>query len=285
MDDSEPSRNPYFDNLKGLLILLVIFGHAIQPLIFKFPVIRSFYTFIYLFHMPAFVFVSGYFTHKRSSLKRLFIYLLVFETAYRIYFFVIFDTNPLDNIAVPSWIIWYLVSLIIWRIMARFISDDRVFIFSIISFPIGLLIGLVDQVGEELSLSRTFVFAPFFFAGYSFSLHKPLSGEEFKRFLYPGLIIILCGLVISFTIFQSINTRWLRASFSYGSIGTHWPAGIIIRSIIYMISSLLCLAFFSLIPVKNTFFSHFGKHSLKYFVGHGFVVKLLVALGFYNLFH
>lgn len=53
----------YIDNLKGLLILLVILGHCVQFTVADFdhhPIFR----FIYSFHMPLFMAVSGYVSYK-----------------------------------------------------------------------------------------------------------------------------------------------------------------------------------------------------------------------------
>ena len=53
----------YLDNLKGLLIILVILGHAIQ---FTIPEYRDNLAFrlIYSFHMPLFFFISGYLANR-----------------------------------------------------------------------------------------------------------------------------------------------------------------------------------------------------------------------------
>jgi len=55
-------RNEFVDYLKGWLILLVVWGHAIQYLAYQdarfgaVPIFRL----IYIFHMPLFMAVSGY---------------------------------------------------------------------------------------------------------------------------------------------------------------------------------------------------------------------------------
>lgn len=53
----------YLDNLKGLLIILVILGHSIQ---FNDPNYESnmVFRFVYSFHMPLFFFISGYLMNK-----------------------------------------------------------------------------------------------------------------------------------------------------------------------------------------------------------------------------
>lgn len=67
-------RNAYFDNAKLLFIFLVVFGHAIQPFTEESRAIYTLYTWIYLFHMPAFIFLAGFFAkglENRDYLIRL----------------------------------------------------------------------------------------------------------------------------------------------------------------------------------------------------------------------
>lgn len=58
------SRDPYWDVVKGLLIILVVLGHAAQYAeggdYGNLPLFKG----IYLFHMPLFALVSGYFAHQ-----------------------------------------------------------------------------------------------------------------------------------------------------------------------------------------------------------------------------
>lgn len=63
-------RDPYWDIIKGFTILLVIIGHSIQyhngetyyeqGLYWANPIFK----FIYSFHMPLFMLISGYFVVK-----------------------------------------------------------------------------------------------------------------------------------------------------------------------------------------------------------------------------
>ena len=55
------ARIPVFDNIKFFLIVLVIYAHLSN---IHCEVPSSLYKIIYSFHMPLFVFVSGYFTKK-----------------------------------------------------------------------------------------------------------------------------------------------------------------------------------------------------------------------------
>lgn len=82
-------RDPYWDLVKALLILLVIWGHCIQ--VIQLPAKGGtmpfwdspFFNGIYLFHMPLFIGISGYFAaasirrHGKDALRRYSIRLLI----------------------------------------------------------------------------------------------------------------------------------------------------------------------------------------------------------------
>ena len=60
-------RSPYWDNIKGFLIALVVFAHCLYAFQ-SFRLNDVLVDAIYFFHMPAFVFTSGYFSKsKRAS--------------------------------------------------------------------------------------------------------------------------------------------------------------------------------------------------------------------------
>src|SRR5690606_34755205 len=56
------TRMPLWDNARFAIIVLVVMGHAIQRQIYDSQNALSLYLFFYAFHMPALMFVSGYFS-------------------------------------------------------------------------------------------------------------------------------------------------------------------------------------------------------------------------------
>ena len=58
-----------YDNLKAILMYLVILGHMVRPLGGLGALGRFLYVIIYLFHMPAFIYVLGRF--MTPSVKRI----------------------------------------------------------------------------------------------------------------------------------------------------------------------------------------------------------------------
>ena len=60
-------RIVWADSLKGLLMVLVILGHAIQTVLAEGCFNDHVFNLIYSFHMPAFMAVSVYFAYKSNN--------------------------------------------------------------------------------------------------------------------------------------------------------------------------------------------------------------------------
>ena len=61
-------RIALWDNTKFLLMILVVVGHFINRNLGSSHLYQSMYLFIWSFHMPLFIFVSGLF-HKNRNIK------------------------------------------------------------------------------------------------------------------------------------------------------------------------------------------------------------------------
>ena len=60
------TRLVYFDMLKLFAIFLVIVGHCAQYLLSSSPYDEPLYVYIYSFHMPLFMIISGFFSFKKD---------------------------------------------------------------------------------------------------------------------------------------------------------------------------------------------------------------------------
>ena len=72
MEVQTKHRDFYFDTLKGFLILCVIIGNSLELADPQNINIHYFILFLYVFHMPLFTFVSGYFSKlsKRTTVQK-----------------------------------------------------------------------------------------------------------------------------------------------------------------------------------------------------------------------
>lgn len=78
---NQKNRVYLWDNMKFILIFLVVLGHFSDIYVDKSPTLQSIYLGIYVFHMPAFLFVSGLFskrTIKERHWRKLFNYMILF---------------------------------------------------------------------------------------------------------------------------------------------------------------------------------------------------------------
>ena len=281
-------RDVTLDNFKFILIALVIVGHAIEPVIGRFEWVKEVYIFIYLFHMPMFAYISGAVSSRKiddavinSIVSKLVIPYVLLEIVYSIFDYFVFSRNSLSiSPLVPYWILWYMFSLILWRILLP--------IFAQFKFPIvlSLLVGLgcgLNAYNYNLSFSRTFVFLPFFLIGHY--KHSQFLGimQRFKVSRIIGVTIIAVMFALTLTIeCSSFNVGWLYGSKSYSSLGVGWEQGAFNRFCIYVLGFLLGMGFLAIVPKGHGFYTVYGKESLYIYVLHGFIMKGLLAVGFYK---
>ncbi len=125
-------RNFYLDNTKFFLITMVIWGHVLSNLC-EGELCHEVDSFIYVFHMPLFIFISGFFTKVKDSKQfwkatgRLFETLIIFDVIHVIIRIaagkiVVGEENFWKAFYSPQWSLWYLLSLISWRIMIYYVA-------------------------------------------------------------------------------------------------------------------------------------------------------------------
>ena len=281
----------YFDNAKFILIFFVVFGHMIRSFIEDSEMIFTIYKVIYSFHMPAFILVSGFFAkgfYQKGYIvkitKKLIVPYLIFQLIYSIYYYYLNGQTKIEwDLLNPHWSLWFLISLFWWNLMLLLVSKYKAFTSIIISMIIGLLVGYVDYVTNYLSLSRTFVFFPFFLLGYYLT-------KDHIRFLFKTRcrLVALAIFVIVFAgfyCFPNNNYEWLLGSKPYGDISGASVTAMFTRLGFYFLSFLMVFSFMSLVPRKQYFFTQLGKNTLYVYLLHGFFIKTFRKSEIQNYFH
>ncbi|WP_033829377.1 acyltransferase family protein [Bacillus andreraoultii] len=275
----EKQRDFYFDNGKFLLIFFVVFGHLIRSFIAEHELLYAIYKTIYSFHMPAFILVSGHFAkgyyekgYLLKLMKKLLIPYFIFQIIYSVYYYFLLDESQFSvNIFDPEWSLWFLISLFCWHLLLPLFTKLHPvtsFIFSII---IGVLIGYIDSIDTYLSLSRTFVFFPFFLLGY-FLQREHFQHLKAKKTMMSSTIIILT-IFIYFYSFPTMDFEWLFGSNPYSQLDNNFMFSWLQRLFIYGISFIMVFSFWALVPKQKFFFTKIGKYTLYIYLLHGFVVK------------
>ena len=278
MSKSVTSRDYLFDNYKALLIILVIMGHFIQPCYENNTLLYTTKYLIYAFHMPAFIFISGYFSRKpisvRKAIKKVLMPYVAFETIYYLYYnYVIHKTADFD-LAFPKFSLWYLLALFVWKVATPYVK--KIPHYFLVSVAAGLAIGFLPTGGTFLSIARIFVFFPYFLAGTL--LDRELLGEARKM---PYRVVSITG-IATFVLFlmTSADSAGLRLSYFYGKTGYakmgQTPLeGVLVRLLCYGIGFFFIYAIAILMSEKETIFSRLGCATMSIYLFHGLYYKFL----------
>lgn len=273
-------RNYLLDNAKGLLIFLVVFGHTLELFKDKFVVAKSIYIFIYMFHMPVFVFISGYFSKnvskaRETAVTSLLIPFIIFTIPWNIA--SLFSGKlGLFSFFTPGWALWYLFSMFVWRLfLADIIRIKNIFKISIV---IGLMAGQFVEFGAFMSLSRTLVFLPYFLAGYYMNEEKLLSFK--KKGKIPAILIIAVTIALSIYIAISnvmpVEFLWADRAYAEFYSGLLIPMGI--RAVLYAIGFSFIYVIISLMTSKECFLSKIGRNTLPVYILHTYLVGIVMGI-------
>lgn len=209
-------RDYYADFLKYFLIWTVVLGHFIN--LYQYS--RGYggiFNCIYSFHMPLFVFISGYFSkhlnsYKQRSIDTLLYPFILFQLL-NILYTIIIPIEPLNgNVFYPYHQNWYLIALFWWRSFSpykQFFKDKAVIIATII---ISLGIGFFPEWNGFLGLYKTAYFLPFFIIG---SYCDDLSGFINKLLKYKLFWQVVFVSIMSLLLILSFNIKALIA-INYG---------------------------------------------------------------------
>ncbi len=233
------ARSAYWDNIKGFLIILVVFAHCLFDMQDS-PINNFLVDAIYMFHMPAFVFVSGFFSkseHSRSFFPTM--NLLVAFVLLNGFFMLreIFSGSVFPSAIAPYFSAWYLLALIVWRLSIPFLERVRNILPYLILFS--LLAGFWKDINMAFAAVKIIVFYPYFIAGYLFSCE---TAENFKakKFFPFGLILLaltICTGVFSYENFNLTDREILPNSYEninglFGRISLLIVAGLAIMSLL-----------------------------------------------------
>lgn len=254
------TRSSLWDNIKGILICLVVFAHFLYEFTND-PIIDIVVYLIYVFHMPAFIFISGHFTHDPPKLRKLVTAFVIFQSAYLI---VEFHYLGSIDILSPAYIMWYLAALIVWRLIARYIPRNNLVVLG--AFVLSLIAGFIPGVGTKLGLLRILAFFIFFVAGLFVTDDNIKSIREKIRPFWGFILLItsLCGALAAKIVFNYSKNDLLMME--YTSLRM-----VVGRAVLLSLAFLITVSLIILVPNKSGFISKIGRNSLPIFLLHRFV--------------
>ncbi len=280
---STVERDNRIDSLKGVLISFVVLGHCLLWGGQK----SSVANWIYLFHMPFFVFLSGYLSHadSRSYWKGV---LAIAESyiVYQLIKSVLYFYSPIALVTTPASMMWYLFALMIWRCLyyiwnvifkqvPKKTRNRLNIVVAVVLVGLGLAVGMVCPIGKTFALSRMIVFFPFFWLG------TMAQGSDFislctKMPRWSAILILLTTLafIVWLTPQGWIDVReTVRCVKCYDMLGGTM-IGLVGRATYYILAIVISIALTCLL-FENKIVNLIGKDSLKYYLFHGVILRLM----------
>jgi len=279
-------RVPFWDNARFVCVVLVVIGHGIQRLTYDSNNALIVYLFIYAFHMPAFAMISGYFSkatppgsrQMKKVLTDILLPYFIMETIWTLVQFFV-EGKQEFNPSTPSWTLWFLLALGIFRLVLPYLALVRWPLFWAVLFSVG--VGYLANVDSTFSLSRAIGIMPFFVLGWKARqwgiVDRWRVAERVTWWVRGGAVLLLgawLAVVIAFIDqFRLIDLRlWFFYDDSYQGLGdAEWWAGLVRLGLI-VLAVILSAALFVLIPRSPVWITSFGQSTMYIYLLHSFVL-------------
>lgn len=264
-------RSQKWDILKFILIFLVVLGHAAEYYTSGNEHMRSLIFFIYIFHMPLFIFVSGLFAGKTVKNKRFdkllgYVVIYIFLKIFFHFVKILIGRNPEFNLWVEGGVPWFMLALFMFNAITIVLQKAPKAVVLTLSIVLACVAGFFAEIRDFLAISRVIVFYPFFYIGYCTDRSRL---EEFCEGRYKKIIAAAVLILVAIFVFvqgdEIYTLRYLLTGRNpYGTLGKFAPAGVWLRLIYYLVSSAISLCVIIVTPAKTKFgiCSKFGQRTL-----------------------
>ncbi|WP_282202357.1 acyltransferase family protein [Kitasatospora fiedleri] len=282
-------REPFFDHVKLLATVLVVCGHFWEPLA-RVPghrVLHAAYLLVYAFHMPVFVFVSGWFsrsfTARPDQLGRLLSGVLapylVWTTLLGAYTAWLDGGRFALDLLTPVWVTWFLLSLFLWRLSAPLWHRLRAPLTTAVA--VSLLAGALPLT-PQLSIGRTLQLLPFFVAGLTLDRDRVLALRGNRRLRAAAPPVFAAAALLAYWLVPRLDAAWFYRSMSAAGLHAGLPRWLALSLAVNLAGAVLGVLFLALVPVRAGWYSGLGAASTAAFLVHPFVQLALVRAGGYR---
>ncbi|MEE1926706.1 hypothetical protein V1J52_00670 [Streptomyces sp. TRM 70351] len=273
------SRDPHWDNIRYISGTLVVFGHMTDSITDR-DGLRWLQIATWALRVPVFVMVAGYFSRADSLTPRearrlvesiLVPYLAIglLHTLEQRHFYGDWTIQIVN----PPWALWFLLSLLFWRMGLPYLAQLRYPLAT--SVVAALAVGYVSDFGPALSLSRTFCFLPFFVLGWKLGqgAYADVLRAAWSR--YAALAVLAVTFVVAWFVRHDVPFSWLRMSSPYDdTYGLPVPWDWAIRGGVLLCGTVIALSFIRLVPRgRIPLITYLGAGGLYIYLLHPLVLR------------
>lgn len=232
--------------------------------------------------MPLFVFISGYFSSKKTLRKyaigimNLIVPLAILQlTNILLHYIFLGERIGFYSVIIPYWTLWYIFSMIIWRSFIQFVPEGWLSKLYFVLISLVVLSFAVDNLhlvntqfnGRIFSIQRTFVFFPYFYLGYASKGKDTIDRIRCIDFRIIILLISAASVIFYFFISRDIDMMQIFS-------GADYCGGVGIR-IISIVLAFICSIVFIWLVRDNKITSKYGQYTLYIYLLHGLFVEYI----------
>lgn len=271
------SRNPHWDNIRFASGTLIVLVHLTAPLL-EFSALRWIYLATWAFRVPVFAMIAGYFStagpltarDTRKLTETVLVPYLVLGFLHTLQVRYYTGTWAL-NIDDPAWAMWFLLSLLMWRMMLPYLARLR---FPLLISLIGALgVGYLVKTGDIYSASQTIAFLPFFLLGWK--IRQGFGAELLRaRWTWYAAVGVVVGIfVASWMFLRDVELIWfgMLRPYVHESLPVDLEWAWVVRAGVLLVGMTAGLSFIRLAPRRRIPF-------LTYLGAGGFYIYLLHPL-------
>ncbi|WP_375002191.1 acyltransferase family protein [Aeromicrobium sp. CTD01-1L150] len=273
-------RVAYLDNARYWVMLLVVIGHSLTQFT-QMDSARGVYTWIYAFHMPFFILISGYTARHymgdarqvRRIVSTLVVPYLIVEISMQMILRYYTDSPDPYMFLSPQWLAWFMAALFVWRITTPIWRALKYPITT--SIAISLLVGLIE-VPNVLALPKILGFLPFYVVG----LH--MTRERFEmladtRIRIASFAVLAGAFWYCYTYSSGWTLDWLlwKQRYDEDPLLADPLEGVMQRGELLVVGFVLAFAALSLVPRGRSWTTRMGERTFYCYLLHGYVILIL----------
>lgn len=272
------ARSSFWDNLKGILIFLVVLGHYLAAgAVYSgksgglWGIPQAVVAVIYMVHMPLFLFVSGYFSQntdraEATAVRQLLVPYLLCNLLCIVLDWALLDGTFRNPVFYPVSHMWYLGVLFLCRISAKYWIRLR---WSWL-WALGLsLLSSVLQPGKDfLLLGKLLTFLPFFLLGLQ---TNPETVEQLRRipkWLCGGVLLAVFGASLAAIAVFGVDPEKLCFLTDTCPPGPGMLRGLGILLLRYLLAAVLGICLLALTPEKGGRLTVIGRNTMPVYLVH-----------------
>lgn len=276
-----------YDNMKYVLILLVVMGHIVKN-IEGLPEHVAELTFdgIYMFHMPAFLFLSGLMNRLDAKMNwRQVLTFLLLAYCYKILNTLVVSIGEgrwQFSFWVEEQVPWYLLAMAFYPVIAHVLRNCNPIFVTLFTIVLGCMVGFDEDITKSvLAADRLVVFFPYYWIGCQ--LDKEELRKRLKRLSWKITSVgILIGYGVCLWLLSdraTFVTHMITGNNEYSKWALSHEA-ILLRMGFYLIGIVMIVPLVSLIPDRPIpIVTTGGSRTLSIYFWHRNLIRILTYTG------